>query len=187
MAIIGAIRGHHSLGDGRMSTSAPRRSIDHAEIAALRARLRERRLVDPDDFLLIDDLLGIASELTVALAHKRASLARLRRLVFGPSSDRRVIPASDPPSPDTDPTTTATTDAAPSPLSSTASESPRGHGRRPASAYPGARRVDCTNALRPGDRCPECFGTLRRHVSCNDSIGAARAALACAAIAPECS
>jgi hypothetical protein len=44
------------------------------------ARVRERRLVEPADYLAIDDLLGLASELTVALAHKRASLVRLRRL-----------------------------------------------------------------------------------------------------------
>src|SRR6516162_9469617 len=93
-----ARRGHadlseqHSLGDGRMATPAAQRTIDHAEIAALRARVRERQLVEPDDYLLIDDLLGLASHLTVALARKQASLARLRRLVFGPSSDRRAAP-----------------------------------------------------------------------------------------------
>jgi hypothetical protein len=152
-----------------MSTNAPRRSIDHAEIAALRARVRERRLVEPDDYLVIDDLLGLASELTVALAHTRASLVRLRRLVFGPSSDRRVPPASASSGPDTEPSTTAPATATPSP-SSTAVESPRGHGRRPPSAYPGARRVDCANALRPGDRCPECFGRGRLYDTNTPSV-----------------
>jgi transposase len=150
--------------------AAPARTIDHAGIAALRARVRERRLVEPDDYLVIDDLLGLASDLTVALAHKRASLVRLRRLVFGPSSDRRVAPASVPAKPDIEPSTPTPTDVAPSPSPSPASESPRGHGRRPASAYPGARRVDCTNALRPGDRCPECFGRGRLYDTNTPSV-----------------
>jgi hypothetical protein len=162
-----AWRGHadlseqHSSGDGRMATLAAQRTIDHAEIAALRARVRERQLVEPDDYLLIDDLLGLASDLTIALARKQASLARLRRLVFGPSSDRRAAPAAAPATPDSDASTMVPSDAVPAASTPSSSESTRGHGRRPASAYPGARRVDCANALRPGDRCPECFGRGR--------------------------
>jgi hypothetical protein len=51
---------HDGSGDERMPARALRRTIDHAQIAALRARVRERRLVDPDDYLLIDELLGVA-------------------------------------------------------------------------------------------------------------------------------
>ena len=86
----------HRLVDGRMPTPAAQRTIDHAEIATLRLRVRQRRLVEPDDYVLVDDLLGLASDLTVALAGKQASLARLRRLAFGPSSDRRAAPAATP-------------------------------------------------------------------------------------------
>src|SRR4051812_4968933 len=83
-----------------MATATAQRTIDHAEIATLRAQVRERRLVEPDDYLLIDDLLGLASNLTVALARKQASLTRLRPLAFGPSSDRRAAPAAAPPTSD---------------------------------------------------------------------------------------
>jgi hypothetical protein len=58
------------------------------------------------------------------------------------------------------------------PVASTrpSSEPTRGHGRRPASAYPGARRVDCANALRPGDRCPQCFDRGRLYDTNSPSI-----------------
>jgi transposase len=144
-----------------MQTPAAQRTIDHAEIAALRARIRERRLVEPDDYLLIDDLLGLASDLTIALARKQASLARLRRLVFGPSSNRRAARASAPATPDSDASTTVSSDAVPADATPSLSQPTRGHGRRPASAYLGARRVECANALRPGDRCPKWFGRGR--------------------------
>jgi hypothetical protein len=153
-----------------MPTPAAQRTIDHAEIAALRTRVRERRLVEPDDYLLIDDLLGLAADLTVALARKQASLARLRRLVFGPSSDRRAAPATAPATPDADASPTVPSDAVPADSTPSSSEPARGHGRRPASAYPGARRVECANALRPGDRCPECFGRGRLYDTNSPSI-----------------
>ena len=153
-----------------MPTSTPRRSIDQSEIAALRARVRERQLVEPDDFLLIDDLLGLASDLTVALAHKRASVMRLRRLAFGPNSERRPAPDSAPATPDTESPATGSADAEPSASPTPASNSRRGHGRRPATAYPGAQRVECINALRPGDRCPECFGRGRLYDTTTPSL-----------------
>jgi hypothetical protein len=144
-----------------MSAPAPQRTIDHAEIASLRARVRERRLVEPDDYLLIDNLLGLASDLTVALARKQASLVRLRRLAFGPGSDRRPAHAAAPATPASDASTTVPSDAGPAEAAPFSCEPTRGHGRRPTAAYPGARRVGCANALRPGDRCPECFGRGR--------------------------
>jgi hypothetical protein len=56
-----------------MQTRAPERTINHAQIATLRARVREHQLVDPDDYLLLDELLGLASDPAFALMRDAAA------------------------------------------------------------------------------------------------------------------
>ncbi len=68
-----------SLGDGRTAMPGAQRTIDHAEITALRSRVRERRLVAPDDYLLIDELLGRARVAPIAPGRERSDAEVGRR------------------------------------------------------------------------------------------------------------
>ncbi|MEW5705167.1 MAG: IS66 family transposase, partial [Pseudomonadota bacterium] len=79
------------------------------------------------------------------LAEKKASLARLRRMIFGPSSEKsRVALAGQEGRP-------KKTDASPS------REAKPGHGRNGAAAYVNAKTVRVPHArLAHGDRCPGC-------------------------------
>jgi len=93
------------------------------------------------------------------LEHKNASIARLKRLLFGPRTDK-CEPISPHASPDdvtaTTSTTADTTPREPKPKA-------RGHGRMKTERYTGAETVRCEHAeLRVGQRCPDlpCSGHL---------------------------
>jgi hypothetical protein len=144
-------------------------STNPVEIEALIARLEQGQLRDGDAQLL-GRLLRLLLRLIALLQQKNASLARLKRMLFGPGSDRRgptgpqpVSDAdveSDPASPD------STTCAAPDDPDKARSElvgRKAGHGRKASSAYTGARVVICRHpALKSGDHCPDpyCRGHL---------------------------
>ncbi len=98
-----------------------------------------------------------------------ASIARLKRILFGPRSDSRT-PQNQASVPETEQSFPATTSsdepsASAAKASTTAPEQtprkPPGHGRRKASDYTGAQVVPCTDpTLQVGDRCPHCAGHL---------------------------
>ena len=145
---------------------------DPAEIERLIERLKRSNL-DLRDLDLVERLLRMVLTLVRVLQQKNASLKRLKRLIFGPGSDKRAA------------TGTGSTDkggnnAAEAPVASdqqpgskTGSETTRsssdqkpkrrGHGRMPASAYTGAQVVICSHPhLKVGDDCPDpyCRGHL---------------------------
>ena len=105
----------------------------------------------------------------VLLQEKTLSLNRLRRLVFGSSSEktRDVCPPEEPndaasgdgTEDSSDPSSSKDSDPSPRPRAKR-----KGHGRIPASAYTGCERVIVTHdAFSPGDSCPNCQdGTLYR-------------------------
>jgi len=89
---------------------------------------------------------------TQELEAKGASIARLRKLLFGASTEKTGKIFSDPP----------INDSADSPPPTDAPDKPRGkrpgHGRNGAASYPGASTVCVVHGtLHAGDRCPECF------------------------------
>src|SRR5262245_9400843 len=63
-------------------------STDSAEIEALITRIEQGQLRDGDAQSLAR-LLRLLLRLITALQHKNASLSRLKRLLFGPRSDKR--------------------------------------------------------------------------------------------------
>lgn len=135
------------------------RPVERAEVEALLARVDSGQLQD-GDLSILGLVLRSWLQLSVLIERAHTSIARLRRLLFGPAADRRAAPP-DPtqPDPETRPPAAAP-DGAPSTASTPTASAKRrsGHGRRPASAYTGARRVRCpTTEVRPGDRCPACF------------------------------
>jgi len=127
-----------------------------SQIEALIGRF-ERNELTPDDRTLNVRLLRLVLTLVSILQKKNASISKLKRMLFGPSTDRRATPpaaspSSQAPEPEAEP---APPPAAPKP--------PRqGHGRLGASAYPGAERVEVPHPeLHAGDRCPDgCDGKL---------------------------
>jgi hypothetical protein len=71
-----------------MKKDPDQNSADSAEIEALIARLERGQLRDGDAQMLAR-LLRLLLRLNTLLQHKNASLARLKRLLFGPRSDTR--------------------------------------------------------------------------------------------------
>jgi len=128
---------------------------DEVSIGKLKAII-ERTATGPLDEQDRQLLLSVSETLqllTEQLAKKSISIARLRKLIFGASTetlknleDKQVTDSQDPDkhSPD-EPKTKA-----------------KGHGRNGADDYTGAQKVDIPHeTLKPGDPCPACLkGTL---------------------------
>lgn len=143
-----------------------------AEIEGLIERLKQSNL-NPRDLDLVERLLRMVLTLVRVLQQKNASLKRLKRLIFGPSSDKRDATRSgeqdksgnnvaDSPV-DSDPQPGSQTGSETGPSSSDRKAKRRGHGRMPASAYTGAQVVICQHPnLKAGDECPDpyCRGHL---------------------------
>lgn len=144
-------------------------STDPAEIEALITRL-ERGQLRAGDAQLLGRLLRLLLRLITLLQQKNASLARLKRLLFGPRSDTRRGTNSSPASgaegeSDSAASTSTENPSTETPKGSRLQRPSRkgGHGRMGAEAYTGARRVRCRDAeLKPGAGCPQagCRGKL---------------------------
>jgi transposase len=142
----------------------PAVSTDPTEIEALIGRVKQSGLPE-HDALLVERLLRLVLTLVSMLEHKNTSIARLKRLLFGPRSDKRGRP-----DPSSSPGEASASDTpSPSPTTSTDATSrepkPRapGHGRMKSARYTGAETVACGHAeLQVGERCPDrpCSGHL---------------------------
>ena len=146
-------------------------STKPAEIEALIDRVAGGQMCEGDAQLVVR-LLRLVLVLVGALAEKTASIARLKRLLFGPRSDKRPKPRAQesPASPDGvrngepnrgEESAGGQRSERSAPLSAVAPETtaerkPRpGHGRLGAAAYTAAETVRCEHpTLRAGDRCP---------------------------------
>src|SRR4051794_14059602 len=128
------------------------------EIESLLERVRRNQLGE-QDLRLLERLLRLLLSVVRFLEQKNTSLARLKRLLFGPPPD----PPSSPP-PVASPVSAELSDAAPVPApASEPKPKRRGHGRLPGSAYTGATPVRCLHPqLHPGACCPDpgCGGRL---------------------------
>jgi transposase len=144
-------------------------STDSAEIEALITRLERGQLRD-EDAQLLARLLRLLLRLITLLQQKNASLSRLKRLLFGPRSDKRKMtsPSSGAGSEGESDSASSTSTEQTSPDTPKGAQSRRssrksGHGRMGAEAYTGARLVRCRDTeLKPGAGCPHngCSGKL---------------------------
>jgi hypothetical protein len=66
---------------------------DPSEIETLIQRLKQSNL-EPRDAQLVERLLRLVLSMASLLQHKNASIKRLKRLIFGPSSDKRAVTES---------------------------------------------------------------------------------------------
>jgi hypothetical protein len=66
---------------------------DPSEIEALIQRLKHSNL-EPRDAQLVERLLRLVLSMASLLRHKNASIKRLKRLIFGPNSDKCAVTGS---------------------------------------------------------------------------------------------
>ena len=142
---------------------------DPSQIEALIQRLKQSN-IDPRDAQLVERLLRLVLSMASLLQHKNASIKRLKRLIFGPSSDKRAVTGSsteeEAAAPGEDSEQRPGSDSSPGTVrSSSTDRKPKrpGHGRMAASAYTGARVVICRHPdFKAGDHCPDplCRGQL---------------------------
>ncbi len=120
---------------------------------------RTKAALSPEDHATLTAAVETFAFLTHELETKGASIARLRRLIFGPSTDKtdQVI-GDDTESGDGEATAgepRADADAEPDTDKDPAKR--KGHGRRAAATYRGAKRVKVEHeSLKAGDPCPAC-------------------------------
>ena len=147
---------------GSKGRSAPqRRELQLKELEAIVERAKTAPLSAEDHETLqaaVDTLAWLTSELEA----KGASIRRLRKLLFGASTEKtsQVVGAAC--DADTDENAASAADGATSGTkdNGAADESkpkPKGHGRNSAADYEGAERKEVPQGtLSKGDRCPEC-------------------------------
>jgi transposase len=147
--------------------------IEDTEIEQLIDRAEQGTLDGGDQKRLVP-LLKTLLWLQRTLLESRISLSKLKRILFGKTTEKRIRKPKDPDSgghgggngsdegagsdgpPEDSPKPSG---AMPPSGQSGASnaQNARGHGRRAAADYPGAETVICTHeAYQPGDRCPLC-------------------------------
>jgi hypothetical protein len=138
-----------------MATCAQVLEIDRSEILALAERVERRELTEAEGPLLAS-LLRHLVDLTDELREKYASIRRLRRVAFGPSSERRphVVNQLD----------ESPSEHEASSISPPARPPRKGHGRTKADAFTSARRLAIAHPhLTAGASCPShCGGRVYR-------------------------
>lgn len=168
-----------------MKSSAPEIiDVSNQNWQELVSRLKQGPATD-DDLSLLENLRDSNQYLITAIGNKNANLSRLRKALFGSSTEKTShVTGGDSPSaalkdvpPDqvagtaeqaagsTDPSGEASPETA-APAGSPAGDSEtttqpqervKGHGRNGADRYPGARRMKLSvSSLKPGDKCSDC-------------------------------
>ncbi len=154
--------------------------IDEAEVEQLIGQAKHGQLDAAAQQRLVP-LLQTLIWLQWCLLETRISLSKLRKLLFGPRTEKSTRQPHDPPDegangePATGQEAPPDTESAASPAENpdipeaapdgkqpskdaeAKPNAPRGHGRRGAADYPGAVHIFCAHeAYQAGDRCPEC-------------------------------
>ena len=128
------------------------------------------RALSADEHATLQAAVDTLARLTEELETKTTTLERVRRLIFGPRSETTDTVLgkgkTDPPdtgAPPTDPATTPSADAAPPPLTPSASHHAPATAATGPTKYPRAPRIPVTHdTLKQGDPCPEpgCTGRV---------------------------
>jgi len=127
------------------SKPPPAQAVSREEMAAILERTRA--VLSPEEHAKLTGAIDTLAQVTAQLQAKDASIERLRRMLFGASTetsrhvlgeDTQVRRSSDP-------------------SNSTPKEKAPGHGRNAAAAYTGARRVSVPHpSLQTAQSCPGC-------------------------------
>jgi transposase len=117
--------------------------VEPADLERLVQRLRARALVETD-YALIEAVVQTLGNVREALEQKKLSIKRLRQMLFGSRTESTSI-------------ITATEKVALRRPEGKSKRAARGHGRRPAQSYWGARHIEVLHEqLHVGDVCPGC-------------------------------
>ena len=134
------------------ATAAPGAAISAKDLAALLERTAA--VLPAADYALLEELVAHLFQLTSLIRQQGTTLARLRRLVGGLSSEKteKILP------PDLKPEPAPGAPGGDASSGDKPEKKPaKGHGRIPSSAYPGAQRIPVKHAsLETGRCCPEC-------------------------------
>ncbi|MEJ7708816.1 MAG: hypothetical protein WKF84_02920 [Pyrinomonadaceae bacterium] len=142
-----------------MSEHEPPPSTNPSEIQALILRLKQSNL-SSSDAQLAERLFRLLLTLIHLVERKNTSISRLKRLLFGPSSDSRSPhPAAEKQAADASSAQEQATESATENNDVTQASTPpqrRGHGRLSSALYTGAQVVACQDPhLRAGASCPD--------------------------------
>jgi hypothetical protein len=123
-----------------------RLAADAAQLAAVAQRLESRSL-EPDDYALLKVVIDTVSYLSRVVQQKATSIQRLLRMIFGARTEKTAAvlnrAAKDRPACEKPP--------------DGAKAKRKGHGRRAAATYWGAKKVTVPHEqLKAGDACPGC-------------------------------
>jgi transposase len=143
--------------------------IDMQELDDVLRRVEANELTE-DDCQTIRTLFASYVHLTELLKDKHTSLARLRKMLFGASTEKTAAvlgsgkDSQSPPGREVAAWTTASAESSGEATSAIAAEGekaakspPKGHGRNGADAYAGAEKIAVPHeSLQPGDPCPKC-------------------------------
>lgn len=139
-------------------------ATDPSEIEGLITRIKDSNL-SVRDAQLVERLLRMVLTLSSLLQRKNASIKLLKKLLFGPRSEKRS--ASSSPTGPGEPCSPGPSDQSPStpgaPPESASARRRAGHGRRAAAEFTGAQTVVCRSPeFEPGTACPDrpCRGRL---------------------------
>lgn len=155
----------------RKQTSAPRRQeLKLEELKDILTRARTTPLSE-EDFEKLDIAVDTLAYVTQELEKKGVSIQRLRKLLFGAStektshvvaSDGGANPGSEAATPGSGDKDGVGVDGGAKGDNGKLKPKPKGHGRNGSAAYTGAEKVKVPHeSLKPGDPCPECpKGTL---------------------------
>jgi transposase len=129
----------------RSRTSAPAQTVSREELAAILERTRA--VLSPEEHAKLTGAIDTLAQVTAQLQAKDASIERLRRMLFGASTEtsRNVLGESPQARDSSHPSNTTPKEKAP------------GHGRNAASAYTGAQQVAVRHLqLQATQSCPGC-------------------------------
>ena len=127
------------------SKPLPAQTVSREEMAAILERTRA--VLSPEEHAKLTGAIDTLAQVTAQLQAKDASIERLRRMLFGVSTEttRNVLGEE----------TQASTPS--EPAQTTPKEKASGHGRNAAAAYSGAQRVSVPHPqLRATQNCPGC-------------------------------
>ena len=143
------------LTDVAMKKPAEIIELDVAQFEELKRHL-EQRAFEEGDYAKLRGVLDAYLYLVELVENKKTTLARLRKLLFGASTEKTAdVVGREAPTQDNSPS--PSDPAAPQSGDQKRREKKAGHGRNGADRYAGASRVKIRHAsLQPGDSCPEC-------------------------------
>jgi transposase len=134
--------------------------LDMKQVEELLQRAKAK--LSEEDYELINAMIESYVYLTDAVIDKKATIARLRKLLFGASTEKTdsVIgngPDSETPSSGDNTEGTELAEETDAAAQSDSQARPPGHGRNGVDAYPGAENIEVPHgSLEAGDSCPEC-------------------------------